>query len=130
MWWFFTLIMISSYTANLAAFLTVERMESPIESAEDLSKQNKIKYGCVESGSTGAFFRVSKMYFVVSLKEIIVGLFTSVPFNTYATTYLHIAITYTINLDTSIALCSFTLYCYFTLVKYAHLGRLHDTTFD
>ena len=23
MWWFFTLIMISSYTANLAAFLTV-----------------------------------------------------------------------------------------------------------
>ncbi|TRY77216.1 hypothetical protein TCAL_17031 [Tigriopus californicus] len=28
MWWFFTLIMISSYTANLAAFLTVERMES------------------------------------------------------------------------------------------------------
>ncbi|KAJ8289261.1 hypothetical protein COCON_G00019200 [Conger conger] len=28
-WWFFTLIIISSYTANLAAFLTVERMESP-----------------------------------------------------------------------------------------------------
>ena len=57
MWWFFTLIMISSYTANLAAFLTVERMASPIESAEDLAKQTKIKYGCVESGSTGAFFR-------------------------------------------------------------------------
>ena len=38
MWWFFTLIMISSYTANLAAFLTVERMESPIESAEDLAR--------------------------------------------------------------------------------------------
>ena len=38
LWWFFTLIMISSYTANLAAFLTVERMESPIESAEDLAK--------------------------------------------------------------------------------------------
>ncbi|XP_061316791.1 glutamate receptor ionotropic, kainate 3-like [Pezoporus flaviventris] len=32
-WWFFTLIIISSYTANLAAFLTVERMESPIDSA-------------------------------------------------------------------------------------------------
>lgn len=58
MWWFFTLIMISSYTANLAAFLTVERMASPIESAEDLAKQTKIKYGCVESGSTGAFFRL------------------------------------------------------------------------
>ncbi|KAB7507987.1 Glutamate receptor ionotropic, kainate 2 [Armadillidium nasatum] len=29
-WWFFTLIIISSYTANLAAFLTVERMITPI----------------------------------------------------------------------------------------------------
>ena len=62
MWWFFTLIMISSYTANLAAFLTVERMESPIESAEDLSKQTQIKYGCLESGSTRAFFRVSMLF--------------------------------------------------------------------
>ena len=28
-WWFFTLILIASYTANLAAFLTVQRMISP-----------------------------------------------------------------------------------------------------
>ena len=61
MWWFFTLIMISSYTANLAAFLTVERMESPIESAEDLSKQTTIKYGCLAGGSTSAFFKDSKI---------------------------------------------------------------------
>ena len=61
LWWFFTLIMISSYTANLAAFLTVERMEAPIESSEDLAKQTKIKYGCLESGSTRAFFRVCKV---------------------------------------------------------------------
>ncbi|RXG67242.1 Glutamate receptor ionotropic, kainate 2, partial [Armadillidium vulgare] len=60
-WWFFTLIMISSYTANLAAFLTVERMESPIESAEDLSKQTKIKYGSMAGGTTWAFFSTSKM---------------------------------------------------------------------
>ena len=60
-WWFFTLIMISSYTANLAAFLTVERMESPIESAEDLSKQTTIKYGCLAGGSTSAFFKDSKI---------------------------------------------------------------------
>ncbi|XP_011304729.1 glutamate receptor ionotropic, kainate 2 isoform X3 [Fopius arisanus] len=59
MWWFFTLIMISSYTANLAAFLTVERMESPIEGAEDLAKQTKIKYGALAGGSTAAFFRDS-----------------------------------------------------------------------
>ena len=61
MWWMFTLIMISSYTANLAAFLTVERTESPIESAEDLAKQTKIKYGCLKSGSTRAFFRDSNI---------------------------------------------------------------------
>ncbi len=45
-WWFFTLIIISSYTANLAAFLTVERQITPIENAEDLAKQkgeSKIK---------------------------------------------------------------------------------------
>ncbi|XP_055710635.1 glutamate receptor ionotropic, kainate 2 isoform X2 [Phlebotomus papatasi] len=59
MWWFFTLIMISSYTANLAAFLTVERMDSPIENAEDLAKQTKIKYGALGGGSTAAFFRDS-----------------------------------------------------------------------
>lgn len=58
MWWFFTLIMISSYTANLAAFLTVERMDSPIESAEDLAKQTKIKYGALKGGSTASFFKV------------------------------------------------------------------------
>lgn len=65
MWWFFTLIMISSYTANLAAFLTVERMESPIESAEDLAKQTKIKYGALAGGSTAAFFRVSLSEIVI-----------------------------------------------------------------
>ncbi|KAB7501484.1 Glutamate receptor ionotropic, kainate 2 [Armadillidium nasatum] len=53
--------MISSYTANLAAFLTVERMESPIESAEDLSKQTKIKYGSMYGGTTWTFFSTSKM---------------------------------------------------------------------
>ena len=36
MWFFFALIMIASYTANLAAFLTVETLLKPIESAEDM----------------------------------------------------------------------------------------------
>ncbi|KAK7812460.1 hypothetical protein U0070_001558 [Myodes glareolus] len=56
-WWFFTLIIISSYTANLAAFLTVERMESPIDSADDLAKQTKIEYGAVKDGATMTFFK-------------------------------------------------------------------------
>ena len=56
-WYFFTLIMISSYTANLAAFLTVEKVIYPINSAEDLSRQTAIEYGCLGSGSTRAFFK-------------------------------------------------------------------------
>ncbi|XP_037956642.1 glutamate receptor ionotropic, kainate 2 isoform X3 [Teleopsis dalmanni] len=60
-WWFFTLIIISSYTANLAAFLTVERMHVPIESASDLAEQTDIAYGTLEGGSTMTFFRDSKI---------------------------------------------------------------------
>ncbi|XP_064408163.1 glutamate receptor ionotropic, kainate 3 [Latimeria chalumnae] len=60
-WWFFTLIIISSYTANLAAFLILEKMESPINSADDLAKQTKIEYGAVRDGSTMSFFRKSKI---------------------------------------------------------------------
>uniref|UniRef100_A0A1B0DDT3 Ionotropic glutamate receptor C-terminal domain-containing protein n=1 Tax=Phlebotomus papatasi TaxID=29031 RepID=A0A1B0DDT3_PHLPP len=51
--------MLSSYTANLAAFLTMERMDATIESAEDLAKQSKIKYGAVIGGSTLSFFKES-----------------------------------------------------------------------
>nr|XP_027202439.1 glutamate receptor ionotropic, kainate 2-like isoform X2 [Dermatophagoides pteronyssinus] len=61
LWYFFTLIMISSYTANLAAFLTVEKVIYPIKDAEDLSKQTTIEYGCLNSGSTKAFFRESNL---------------------------------------------------------------------
>lgn len=53
--------MISSYTANLAAFLTVERMITPIENAEDLAGQTEISYGTLESGSTMTFFRVNQI---------------------------------------------------------------------
>ncbi|UXI21906.1 hypothetical protein NH340_JMT07849, partial [Sarcoptes scabiei] len=60
-WWFFTLILISSYTANLAAFLTVERITTPIESVEDLAHQSKIRYGTLINSSTMSFFRDSKL---------------------------------------------------------------------
>jgi len=57
-WWFFTLIIVSTYTANLAAFLTVERMHVPISSAEDLTRQTVIQYGTLHDGSTMSFFQV------------------------------------------------------------------------
>jgi len=70
MWWFFTLIMISSYTANLAAFLTAAKMEAPINSADDLTKQTKIKYGTYCCGSTNAFFKVLYKSFIWKLYSI------------------------------------------------------------
>ncbi|KAM8710464.1 hypothetical protein ACLKA7_017133 [Drosophila subpalustris] len=60
-WWFFTIILISSYTANLAAFLTVERMVAPIKSPEDLAMQTDIQYGTLLHGSTWDFFQRSKL---------------------------------------------------------------------
>ena len=77
------MIIISSYTANLgiedpssflkkqkknsknfplffiAAFLTVERMVTPINSADDLAKQTEVEYGVLKDSSTQEFFRVS-----------------------------------------------------------------------
>ncbi|XP_061623872.1 glutamate receptor ionotropic, delta-2 isoform X3 [Phyllopteryx taeniolatus] len=46
-WWMFALIVISSYTANLAAFLTITRIENSIQSLQDLSKQTELPYGTV-----------------------------------------------------------------------------------
>lgn len=59
LWFFFALIIISSYTANLAAFLTSSRMTASIKNAEDLSRQTKIKYGTMAGGSTKQFFSSS-----------------------------------------------------------------------
>ncbi|XP_076447024.1 glutamate receptor 3-like [Babylonia areolata] len=60
-WWFFVLIIISSYTANLAAFLTMKRMIKPIESVDDLVKHPTIKYGVPSSGATLQFFKTSEV---------------------------------------------------------------------
>ncbi|XP_054005653.1 ionotropic receptor 25a [Hylaeus anthracinus] len=55
-WWLFGFIIIASYTANLAAFLTVSRLEIPIETLEDLSKQYKIQYAPVMNSPAYVYF--------------------------------------------------------------------------
>ncbi|XP_063226898.1 glutamate receptor ionotropic, kainate 2-like isoform X2 [Bacillus rossius redtenbacheri] len=59
MWWFFALIITSSYTANLAAFLTNSRMDDTIGSVEDLAAQTKVKFGSLRGGATAQFFEAS-----------------------------------------------------------------------
>jgi len=73
MWYFFALIMIASYTANLAAFLTVETLERPIESVEALAAQQEIWYGAMEGGSTAGFFENSNNDVYQTLWEFMSG---------------------------------------------------------
>ncbi|KAL7074304.1 hypothetical protein ACQ4LE_006231 [Meloidogyne hapla] len=56
-WWLFGFIIIASYTANLAAFLTVSRMEQTIGGLDDLAKQYKIEYAPLKGGATETYFR-------------------------------------------------------------------------
>ncbi|XP_067902088.1 glutamate receptor ionotropic, delta-2 isoform X2 [Heterodontus francisci] len=60
-WWLFALIVISSYTANLAAFLTINRIENSIQSLQDLSKQTDIPYGTVMESAVYEHVRVKGM---------------------------------------------------------------------
>ncbi|KAJ8404772.1 hypothetical protein AAFF_G00331590 [Aldrovandia affinis] len=56
-WWLFTLIVCSSYTANLAAYLTVSRMDNSIRTFQDLSKQMDLAYGTVRDSAVYDYFR-------------------------------------------------------------------------
>merc|ERR1719369_357867 len=55
--------MISSYIANLTAFINFNPPPTGIEmikDVSDLAKQNRVKYGTIKGGSTEAFFKDSK----------------------------------------------------------------------
>ncbi|XP_053959026.1 ionotropic receptor 25a isoform X1 [Anastrepha ludens] len=56
-WWLFGFIIIASYTANLAAFLTVSRLDTPVESLDDLAKQYKILYAPLNGSSAMTYFQ-------------------------------------------------------------------------
>lgn len=56
-WWLFSFIVIASYTANLAAFLTVSRLDSQIETLDGLANQFKIQYAPVNNSATMRYFQ-------------------------------------------------------------------------
>lgn len=57
-WWLFGFIVIASYTANLAAFLTVSRLDKNIATFDDLTKQYKVRYTPIEATSTLKYFEL------------------------------------------------------------------------
>ncbi|XP_078600206.1 glutamate receptor ionotropic, kainate 3-like isoform X1 [Branchiostoma floridae x Branchiostoma japonicum] len=59
-WWLFSLIVMATYTANLTAFLTVKRLETPIRSLEDLVHQSTVEFGTVRGNFLYNFFREQK----------------------------------------------------------------------
>jgi Ligand-gated ion channel len=48
--------MLSTFTSNLAAFLTVERAQSAITSLEALAKQTRVMYGVQKGGKAYNYF--------------------------------------------------------------------------
>lgn len=55
--WFAVMIINATYTANLAAYLTVSRMQTPIETILDLSRQTRIEYGTLKDSQLQTFFQ-------------------------------------------------------------------------
>ncbi|KAL3280163.1 hypothetical protein HHI36_017663 [Cryptolaemus montrouzieri] len=63
MWWFFILLMVASYTANLAAFLatvTPLNLFTDVESMVTAAEELGIRYGAKRDGATEKFFRDSR----------------------------------------------------------------------
>ncbi|CAG9865359.1 unnamed protein product [Phyllotreta striolata] len=60
-WWFFILTMVSSYTANLAAFLTVTTLVAPFKDIDELAEQKEIEFGAKNKGATANYFRDSNL---------------------------------------------------------------------
>ena len=55
-YWLFVVLMLATFTANLAAFLTVERMQTTVQSLEELARQSRINYTVIENTSYMEYF--------------------------------------------------------------------------
>ncbi|XP_034244951.1 ionotropic receptor 25a [Thrips palmi] len=60
-YWLFVVLMLATFTANLAAFLTVERMQTPVQSLEQLARQSRINYTVVEGSEAHHYFQNMKL---------------------------------------------------------------------
>ncbi|XP_052233268.1 glutamate receptor ionotropic, kainate 3-like [Dreissena polymorpha] len=58
--WFCTLVINAAYTANLAAFLTLQQIDDRIKSVDHLARQTKVKYGVLNNSDLMQFFENSR----------------------------------------------------------------------
>ena len=65
-YWLFVVLMLATFTANLAAFLTVERMQDSVKSLEELNRQSKINYTVMKDSPYLEYFQVKTVTMIVS----------------------------------------------------------------
>lgn len=53
------MIVTTSYTANMTAFISMDKIQTSIKNADELSRQTKIQYGVVAGSTTHMFFKHS-----------------------------------------------------------------------
>ncbi|XP_053385005.1 glutamate receptor ionotropic, kainate 3-like isoform X2 [Mercenaria mercenaria] len=58
--WFCTLVINAAYTANLAAFLTLQQIDNRIKTVDSLARQSNVKYGILNNSDLMQFFRQSR----------------------------------------------------------------------
>ena len=58
-YWLFVVLMLATFTANLAAFLTVERQQNTVKSLEELNRQSKITFTVLKDSPYLEYFEVS-----------------------------------------------------------------------
>lgn len=56
-WWFFIVVLASTYIASLTVYLNSEVTSKPVKHIDQLASLTKVPYGMVRSGSTEGFFR-------------------------------------------------------------------------
>ncbi|XP_068085158.1 ionotropic receptor 25a [Anabrus simplex] len=75
-YWLFVVLMLATFTANLAAFLTVERMKSPVQSLEQLARQSRINYTVVQDSDTHDYFKNMK-----NAEDVLYGVWKDITLN-------------------------------------------------
>ena len=66
-WWLFVVLVVSCYTANLAAFLTVTSIGTTINTVEELMAQSQVQVGLVENQAAHQLLKVTSSRLILIL---------------------------------------------------------------